>query len=453
MSRKSFPRCVSGYCLPVTLKVYFNRLRQHAVRRSFAWNVSIMLAGSAFGQAFSVLLSPVLTRLFTPEQFGQLSVYNSVLAVFSVVASLGLELAIPICLDDLECADLTALCGIALIATTGACALLTWSVPVHILFLLGMGSLAPFRYLLPVGLAWLGGYYILVALATREGAFKEIARTRISQGVSGPLSQILLGALGAGTPGLVFGSIVGQASGTFLLLSRVALHQELRFRQISWNGIVAMARRYAEFPLFASWARALDMAGGGMILYVLFAACYSSEVAGFMFLSERVIMRPLIIVSSSLLQVFTGEAGRSVSQDPGRLRGRFNQVITRQFLFAVSWIILANLMAGLAFPFLFGAIWVDAIPYLRALSLLYLLQATLHPVSTLLQVLERQRTAAAWQIGRLALVIAGVLVPWRAGISALGTLWVSALIQASCSFLLLCLMMAIIGQQVARRGR
>jgi O-antigen/teichoic acid export membrane protein len=316
-----------------------------------------------------------------------------------------------------------------------------------------MGSLAPSRYLLPVGLAWLGGYYILVALATREGAFKEIARTRISQGVSGPLSQILLGAVGAGTPGLVFGSIVGQASGTLLLLSRVALRQERRLRQISWNGIVAIARRYAEFPLFASWARVLDMAGGGMILYVLFAACYSSEVAGFMFLSERVIMRPLIVLSSSLLQVFTGEAGRSVSQDLGQLRGRFYQVITRQFLFAVSWIVLANSVAGLAFPLLFGAIWVDAIPYLRALSLLYLLQATLHPVSTLLQVLERQRTAGAWQIGRLALVTAGVVVPWRAGISALGTLWVSALIQVSCSFLLLCLMMATIEQHVRRRGR
>ena len=75
-----------------------------------------------------------------------------------------------------------------------------------------------------------------------------------------------------------------------------------------------------------------------MILYVLFSACYSSEVAGFMFLSERVIMRPLIIVSSSLLQVFTGEAGRSVSQDPWRLRARFYQVVTRQFLFAASWI-------------------------------------------------------------------------------------------------------------------
>jgi O-antigen/teichoic acid export membrane protein len=444
---------MSGYRLPVTLKVYFNRARQHAEQRSFAWNVSIMLAGTIFGQASSVLLSPVLTRLFTPEQFGELSVYNSALAIFGVVASLGLELAIPICLDDSECADLVALCGIALIGTTAACALLTWLLPVHTLSLVGMGFLASSRYMLPVGLAWLGSYYIMAALATREGAFKEIARTRISQGVSGPLSQILLGTLGTGTPGLVFGGIVGQASGTLLLLSSVALRQERWLRQISWSGIAATARRYAEFPLFASWARVLDIAGGGVILYVLLSACYSSEVAGFMFLSERVIMRPLIIVSSSLLQVFTGEAGRSVSRDPGRLRGRFYQVVTRQFLLAASWILLANLVAGLAFPLAFGAAWADAIPYSRALSLFYLLQATLHPVSTVLQMLERQRIAGVWQIGRFILVVAGVLVPWRAGISALGALWVSALIQASCCILLLCLMMAIIGQEVARRGR
>ena len=179
-------------------------------------------------------------------------------------------------------------------------------VPATTLRLLWLGPLASYRYLLPIGFACLGGYFIVLAVATRASAFKEIARTRISQGVSGPVSQIILGLLGAGTPGLVIGFIIGQSSGTFLLLSRCVLTRRELLQGVSWPGIVAVGRRYIGFPLFASWSRMLDSAGSGMVLFVIFSACYSSRVAGFMFLSERVIWRPLLLVSSSLCRCSPG---------------------------------------------------------------------------------------------------------------------------------------------------
>src|SRR5262249_27060596 len=155
----------------------------------------------------------------------------------------------------------------------------------------------------------LGGYYVVVAAATRAGAFRDIAATRISQGLSGPLSQIAFGLLGLGAPGLAIGFVIGQSSGTFLLFSRVIL-KSANLAAISWAGVRAAIRRYSRFPLVAAWARLLDMAGSGAILFVLFSACFSAEIAGFMFLIERIAARPLFIVSTSLLQVFIGEAGQ-----------------------------------------------------------------------------------------------------------------------------------------------
>jgi len=410
-----------------------------------------MLAGTVAGQAISVLLAPVLTRIFTPTEFGNLSVYNSVLTLFVTVASLGYEMALPICLAESDCANLLALCGVMLALVAGVTSLVSWVVPVSTLDLLSLGSLASYRYLLPIGLICLGGYYVMVALATRAGAFNMIARTRISQGLSGPISQIILGLSGAGTLGLVTGTIIGQSSGTLLLFTRFVLKQRDWLRAVSWRSMIAVGRRYIAFPLYASWARLLDEAGGGMILYVLFAACYSPSIAGFMFLSERVIMRPLLIVSTSLLQVFTGEAGRTVSQNPMQLRRRFYQVVPLQFVLAASWIMAANLAAGWLFPRLFGPAWTNAIPYLHALSAAYLLQIVLHPVSTTLQLLERQATGAAWQVCRLTLVVTAVLVPWHAGVSAVQALWISALTEASCCLVLLTLMSSAIERRAAQQ--
>ncbi|HET8995580.1 MAG TPA: oligosaccharide flippase family protein, partial [Acetobacteraceae bacterium] len=292
-----------------------------------------------------------------------------------------------------------------------------------------------------------------LSLATRASAFQEIARTRITQGISGPVSQIILGLLGFGAPALVIGFIIGQSSGTLLLLRRWVLARPEWLRSVSWCGMRAAARRYAQFPLFASWSRLLESAGSGLVLFLIFSACFSSQVAGFMFLSERVIWRPLLLVSSSLLQVFTGEAGRAVSQDPERLRRRFYQVVPRQFLLVAAWVALANLAAGWAFPVLFGAAWGDAIPFLRALSVSYLMQAVLHPLSTTMQILEYQVTAVLWQIGRLTLLVGGVLLAWHAGLSALTALWIASLIQAACCLVLLGLMAWAIEQVVARQPK
>ncbi len=411
------------------------RLRGHG----FAANVAFMVTGTALGQAASIVLAPVLTRLYTPDQFGYLSVYTAALMILGVIAVLGFELAIPIAASDIELANLLAISGATLVTTTGiiaAGAVLASNAALNAVWL---RELASHRYLLPAGFACLGGYYVMLAVATRAGAFREIAATRISQGLSGPLSQIAFGLLGLGAQGLAIGFVIGQSSGTFLLFSRVVLRSRSMLAAITWRGVRAALRRYARFPLLASWARLLDMAGGGTILFVMFSAFYSSDIAGFMFLTERVVARPLFIVSTSLLQVFIGEAGRAVHNDPARLRRRFWQVVPRQFLLSATWIALANLLAGWAFPILFGRQWDPAIPYLHAMSASYLAVAVLHPVSTSLQIMERQALAAAWQVGRLLVVVASVIVPWHFGVSALTTLWLTSLTQAVANVVLLAL--------------
>jgi len=408
-----------------------------------------MVTGTAVGQAASLLFAPILTRLYTPDEFGYLSVYTAALTMLAVVAALGFELAIPIAANEEELANLTAISTTTVVVMTALLGVAMWLVPDAMLETLWLGELASHRYLLPVGFACLGGYFVMVAVATRAAAFREIAATRVSQGLTGPLAQIAFALLDFGKQGLAIGFVIGQSSGTFLLFSRVVLQRAGLLAAISWRGVAATMRRYARFPLLASWSRLLDMAGSGTILFVLFSACYAPEIAGFMFLTERVISRPLLIVSTSLLQVFTGEAGQAVQHDPARLKRRFWQVIPRQLAFSAAWIAVANLAADWMFPVLFGPQWVAAIPYLHALSAAYLALAVLHPVSTALQIMERQVLAAFWQAGRLILMVSSVIIPWQMGLPALTALWLSSGVQVACCVVMLALI-AVSVQRIQR---
>jgi O-antigen/teichoic acid export membrane protein len=390
-----------------------------------------MMIGTTVGQAASVALAPVLTRLYTADEFGFLSVYTAALAMLGVTAALGLDIAIPLAASEFELANLIAAAGVAVCLTSGLVGLIMYVLPAGVLAQIWLGPLDAHRYLLPLGLVCIGAYYVMVAAATCAGRFADIARTRVAQGFGGPLSQIALGVLGSGGQGLAIGFIFGQSSGVFLLLSRVVLNRPELRAEISWRGMRAAVRRYIHFPLFTSWTRVVEMAGSGTVLYLLFSAYYSPEIVGYMFLGERVIARPLLMVSSSLLQVFAGEAGRVARDDPATLGRRFRQVVPGQLLFALAWIVPVNLLAYWAVPLLFGGPWLAAVPYLHALSLSYLALTVLHPVSTTLQMLNRQMLAAAWQVLRLVLLITAAVLSRHFGLAAVEALWICSAVQAA----------------------
>ncbi len=63
------------------------RLGAKLAKGSFSHNVLLMFIGTAIGQMGSVILSPALTRIYSPEEFGVLGIYMMVLSVpFPVVS-------------------------------------------------------------------------------------------------------------------------------------------------------------------------------------------------------------------------------------------------------------------------------------------------------------------------------------------------------------------------------
>jgi O-antigen/teichoic acid export membrane protein len=250
---------------------------------------------------------------------------------------------------------------------------------------------------------------------------------------------------------LLVGSILGQSAGTFGLFNAMFAGRTQLLKSITWSGMKAQAKRYRQFPLVASWAALIDAIGGSQLLYLLIGATYSARIAGFIFLAERVVSRPLAIIGTSILQVFVGEAGRTVQSDPAHLKKRFYQVVTRQAALAAVWILMANLIAWLLFPTLFGEEWRDAVPYLQAISLAYLAQATVLPVFHTLQILEKQSMAAVWQIGRLILTVGVFFGATALGLSTPLVITAYSVAQVIAAIVLL-VMMAHSIQQVQRKS-
>lgn len=407
---------------------------------SFGHSVLVMFFGTLIGQLGSVILSPALTRLYTPEAFGVLGSFTAVLLIASTVAALRYEMALPLARDLREAMNMLAVCGVALAGTTILFILVLLLLSRWGLNVTDFGQLRDYWFLLPFGFLCIGGYQIMVYFATQRSAFQAIARTKIYQGYSGPGLQVVMGMLHFGAWGLLVGFIVGQSTGIGFLLSRLVLQSGEAKRLVSLRDMKVLARRYVRFPLLSSWAGLINTAGTSALVLVAMPVLYSTAVAGFIFLIDRVIGRPMLMVSTSILQVYVGDVSRSRS-DPAAMKQRFLRTAAIQLAVVSGWLVLVNLVAPRLFPIAFGEEWRAAVPYLQVMSLALLPQMVMHPLLHTLQILERQGLSALWESARLVAVAAALWGSAALGLDALHALLSYSAVQAVAQIILFFLML------------
>ncbi|MEZ5692230.1 MAG: oligosaccharide flippase family protein [Rickettsiales bacterium] len=404
------------------MKKIISLINNKLAHGGFARNVIIMFTGTALGQLTSLLLSPVLTRIYSPDLFGMLGLFSSLVAILSVIASMRYEMAMTIVKNDKEAANLLAVCCSILFTTTCIFYLVLFLFPHELkISIINYSeftksvyeSLKTYWYLLPIGFFGIGAYQIMVSYATLAGAFGVISKTKIYQGVTGPVSQIIMGIAGAGGFGLIIGFILGQSAGFLNILWKLIIKPKTIIQQISYVDMKKIARRYIRFPLLSTWSALISAIGSNNILLLLIPIIYSHTVAGFIFLTDRIIGRPLLLISTSILQVYLGEASKTQDSDPVAMRKRFLQITGGQFVIVSFWLIIINLTASFIIPFVFGEEWKEAVIYIHVMSICYLPQMIVTSVVHTLQILEKQGLMAMWDLSRFICVISGFIISYE----------------------------------------
>lgn len=94
--------------------MFLNQLARVRVP-SFGRNVAVVATGTAVAQAIPIVLTPILTRLYAPDDMGMLGLYTAFISFATNALSLGYSQAIVSGRTDDEAAALTALSGVVLV--------------------------------------------------------------------------------------------------------------------------------------------------------------------------------------------------------------------------------------------------------------------------------------------------------------------------------------------------
>lgn len=395
-----------------TLRTKFQSLN----RGGFIRSVGVLVGGTAFAQALTVLVLPLVTRLYTPFDFSVLAVFVSILSIISVAACLRLEIAIPMPESDEDAANLLALALCACSVVSALTGIVVWWFSNQIVSLVGQPALRPYLWLLPLGI-WLAGAFTAIQFwSTRKKRFGTIAKTRMTQAIGGAGTQLGLGWAGFAPFGLLLGQVISSGAGLFGL-GRDALREDrTALRQINWAGMRRMLQQYDRFPKYSTF-EALANSAGIQLPVIIIAALTVGPEAGYLMLATRAMAAPMGLIGGAVSQVYLSRAPDELRA--GRLPGFTSQIIGGLAKTGVGPLIFVGIISPSVFPLIFGDKWLRAGELVAWMTPWFVMQFLTSPISMTLHVTGNQRAALHLQLFGLllrvsAVSIAGWFVPTHA---------------------------------------
>ncbi len=397
----------------------FNRVRTILPRGELGRAVMTLVVGTGTAQGLVILTSPILTRLYSPSDYGTYAVATSMLAVLLTVTCLRYETAILLPESEVAGANTLAVSLLGALGTSMITGLVLWFTGGALLGLFGAGSLSPYMLLLAVGQFAGGVMSAFTSWAVRTRAFSEVARTRVTQSLALVVVQIGSGLIGLGAPGLLVGDVVGRSAGSSRLVRAAWRVHAPSFRSVTRKGMAAAATRYKRFPIFSSGSALLATLGLQAPLLLL-VAFYGTEVGGQFAIASRICAIPLTLVAAAVGQVFMSEAARLARTEPIAVRALFVRTTRSLATVAIGPAILLAVAAPFVFGPIFGAAWRQAGLFVAILAASYFVEFVIAATGDVLYVLERQGLQLAREIARFVFLVGAVPIAAALHLSPVG---------------------------------
>jgi O-antigen/teichoic acid export membrane protein len=363
-----------------------------------------LISGTGLAQAIGLLALPILTRLYTPEDFGLFAVYTSILSLGTVIVCLRYELAVVLPKTSRAALLVLRVCMWASLIVCLLMALVIFFAEKQLIAWYDLKGQAGWLWLIPFSLLAGGLYKAAIFWHTRNKHYKKLAVAKLSQSLPQTATQLALGFAAFGIYGLIAGEILGKLSALFSL--SVGRGTKAVKTTASLQRLKKMTCIYKKFPLVSSWSAFINQLG--VIAPALFIAAYfNAEVAGWYALAQRTLAVPMDLIGQSILSLYIGEASELLRTSPEKLKGLFFMFLSRMFVLGFIPVLVIVLMGDWLFSTVLGQQWAEAAIYAKVLVFAFWFRFAISPLSQTLNMLERQDIQFVWDLGRLLLVIGG----------------------------------------------
>jgi len=339
---------------------FYNKI----IKSHFIKNFTIVMSGTVLAQALGFALSPVISRFYSPSDFGIFGSFNSVLRIVAAVVTLDYSQALILPKkneDSIHLFILSCLC----------------TVTISILFVFAY-LIAPgyFNKLLQAPSSWVILPLIAGIIVTglnetfqswciRVKSFKHTSVSQVIRSVTGNGMQTGWGFINGGATALLWSSVVADFLATVNLV-RVTIRD---FKQMtvgfSMRKMVVLAKEYRDFPAYSASMNVINALSMGLPVFLL-TYYYGVAVTGGYAFGLRILSMPMEFVLRALRQVLYQKAAET-HNDGRKLAPLYLKITLGLFAIAIIPSLVFIIWSPQIFSWVFGAKWFEAGEFARAL--------------------------------------------------------------------------------------
>ncbi|WLR52985.1 oligosaccharide flippase family protein [Bacillus tianshenii] len=389
-------------------------MRAAQTNKEFNSNLMKLLTGTTIAYGLPVAVSPILTRMYSPEEFGVVQLFIAITATLGSIANARYDLSVVLPEKDEDAIQLTAL-GV-LISAVFSLFLFGIILAFHgpILKLFNNESLSFWLYFVPVAVFLIGLFNMLNFLNTRIKAFDNIAKGNVMKSVALVSVQLVAGFFKVGAGGLVAGQLASHLFGNTKLLTRVFSEFKGMFR-IDRSEMKRLAKHYSQFPKY-SMASILANNLSNHLISIVVSALYSVATLGFYSLVQRVLGMPSSLIGKSMSQVFYQKASAE-KNETGQAVHAFDSTLKKMLLLAIPGFTLMFFVVDEVVTFVFGENWKTVGEYAKLLMPLFAIRFVVVPLTVVNSIFYKENVSMIWQFGLLALSLVVFGFVWLTSLS------------------------------------
>lgn len=345
--------------------------------------------GTGTAQLLPFLATPLLTRLYTEDDFALYTSFFALATIFAVGAGAKYPLAIVL---PKKKAKAFRLLTLSIYLTVIYAAFLGVALAlVHEFYELKIGNLV---YFIPVYVLAFGLWNTFILWSIRNKSFKTNAYAKVAQSMSYIVIAIGLGLAKVAALGLVLAKISGTLTSWGYLFGRSSVRSAL----VPWRKLREVAREYIDYPKYGVAPAFLNTISAQALILVL-TQFYSTKDLGYFGLTYMVLSAPLTLIGNSFKDVFYQKIAHLVSYERYREAiSFFNKSALVLLLMGIPIGLVLFFFGPELFAFVFGASWERSGLFAAILALSFVFKLVVSPLSSIFNATNRLKVASIWQV-------------------------------------------------------
>jgi len=376
--------------------------------KSFLGNVLKIASGTLLAQSLGYLFLPFITRLYTPENFGEFGIFMAMFGLISPLLGGKFEVALVLEKDKIQKMNLYLLSAIITLFISVISFLVFFFFRDIIISFFSLAINKNLLVILPFSLLLYGLYQANRFLLISNNSFGKISKTIILEKIVTIGSKLILGLFKPSSLGLIISDILAKIAAVFyttLVIIKYRLYVSL-FKYFYKDEVVKLIKKYKKFPtyeLMGDWFNSIS----NNIPLLIMAFFFNNNIIGFYIFSNSTLKQIIALTSQNFGSVYY----KKVSEISEIERKPFTLKLIKQLsVFGILPFVIIAIGAPEIFSFFFSEKWYTAGLYAQIMSPYLFLIFLLKPINSLYRVYDCQDKSLFFNIINFILSCLAVIV-------------------------------------------